>query len=164
MGLFKMIRQAKQATKMENEVRERLAQMDDITSLTLDNVRLQIFVMEYDIERYQKMGISADPFGNIVNWRATAKGTQGFVDIYKQVLDDGIKKWQGKAFLEKQYKAATKARSEATNDFDNLYYSGQQKAIAGLQEGVLYYEWTNPNMPIAINPKIVSIIKKRNLL
>lgn len=164
MGFFKTIRQIKQATRMENEVRYRLSQMESITGLTQENVQLQLYVMAYDIKRYQKMGTSKDAFGRTVDWRATAKGFQGIVDVYEQVLEDGLQKWQGEAFLNKQFKKATKSRSEAANKYDEIYFAGQQKAIAGLQEGVLYFVWTNPRNPIAINPRFVRAIENRKLL
>ena len=49
MGLFSTIREMKNATKLENVVKEAVSQMDDPDGINEANLKLQIYVLEKDI-------------------------------------------------------------------------------------------------------------------
>lgn len=165
MGIFSIRKEAKQATELENEVRRRVREMDDPTKLTMENLSLQVLVLESDIKRYSKgKFLSKKIYGNQIDWDMTVRGLEGFVDVYKKVMEEGFEKWLDPEFLDKKFDEIKALRDKEQDRYQRNYYTSQLKVIAGLQECELYYDWTDPFMPINFNPAFIDIIKKRGLL
>lgn len=163
--MFSMMKEAKQATELENEVTRRVQQLDDPSAVTVDNLELQLLVMKSDVKRYSKGKFYAkDVWGNAIDWEVTIRGTEGFIDVYERAIDEGLDKWLDDDFLEEEYDRAKELRDQQDNKYDWAYYSNQMKAIAGLQEGELYHCWTDPTMVIGMNPAFIKILEKRGLL
>lgn len=163
--MFSMMREARQATELENEVIRRVQQLDDPSAVTIDNLELQLLVMRSDVKRYSKGKFYAkDMWGNAIDWQATIRGTEGFIDVYERAIDEGLDKWLDDDFLKKEYDRVKELRDEQDDKYTWAYYSNQMKAIAGLQEGELYHYWTDPTMVIGMNPAFIKILEKRGLL
>lgn len=165
MGIFSMMKEAKQATELDNEVMRRVRQLDDPSAVTIDNLKLQLFVMESDVKRYRKGKFYAkDVWGNAIDWQVTIRGTEGFINVYERAINEGLDKWLDSVFLEEEYNRIQELRDQQDDKYDLAYYSNQMKAIAGLQEGELYHYWTDPRMAIGTNPAFVKMLEKRGLL
>lgn len=165
MNRFRIMKEAKQATELENEVMRRVAQLDDPSAITIQNLNLQVLVMKSDVKRYAKGKFFAKDFwGNAIDWNATIQGTQGFIDIYEKAIDEGLDKWLDRRFLKNEFDRVKERQDRQDDKYSWTYYNGQLKAIAGLQEGELYHSWTDPNMIIGTNPRFIEILEKRGLL
>ena len=160
-----MMKEAKQATELEREVRMRVAQLDDPSKISMQNLLLQVLVMKSDVKRYSKGKFFAKDFwGNAIDWNVTIRGTEGFIDIYERAIDEGLDKWLDPKFLKREYDEVKERRDQQDDKYSWAYYSNQMKAIAGLQEGELYHCWTDPTMVIGTNPKFIKVLEKRGLL
>ena len=165
MGMFSMMREARQATELENEVIRRVQQLNNPSAVTIDNLELQLLVMRSDVKRYSKGKFYAkDMWGNAIDWQVTIRGTEGFIDVYERAIDEGLDKWLDDDFLKKEYDRVKELRDEQDDKYTWAYYSNQMKAIAGLQEDELYHCWTDPTMVISMNPAFIKILEKRGLL
>ena len=165
MGMFSMMREARQATELENEVIRRVQQLDDPSAVTIGNLELQLLVMRSDVKRYSKGKFYAkDMWGNAIDWQVTIRGTEGFINVYERAIDEGLDKWLDDDFLEKEYGRVKELRDEQDDKYTWVYYGNQMKAIAGLQEGELYHCWTDPTIVIGMNPAFIRILEKRGLL
>ena len=165
MGMFSMMREARQATELENEVIRRVQQLDDPSAVTIDNLELQLLVMRSDVKRYSRGKFYAkDMWGNAIDWQVTIRGTEGFINVYERAIDEGLDQWLDDDFLEEEYDRVKELRDQQDDKYEWAYYSNQMKAIAGLQEGELYHCWTDPTMVIGMNPAFIRILEKRGLL
>lgn len=163
--MFSMMKEAKQATELENEVTRRVQQLDNPSAVTVDNLELQLLVMKSDVKRYSKGKFYAkDVWGNAIDWEVTIRGTKGFINVYERAIDEGLDKWLDDDFLEEEYNRVKELRDQQDNKYDWAYYSNQMKAIAGLQEGELYHCWTDPTMVIGMNPAFIKMLERRGLL
>lgn len=163
MGLFSTIREMKNATKLENVVKEAVSQMDDPDGINEANLKLQIYVLEKDIERYRSSNFSSKHLYPQIDFGIVASGLEGIKSIYQEVLSSGVDSLETDR-LEAEYSKASRDHDAARNANKSCYYAGRMKAIAGLLDSVLYNSWTEPAMPICPNPLFVKAIEKRNLL
>ena len=135
MGVFSLMKEAKQATMLEEEVTRRVRQLDDPTAITVDNLELQLLVMKSDLKRYSKgKFLAKDMWGNAIDWEVTIKGTEGFIDIYESAIDESLDKWLNSKFLKKKYAEIEEIGDQQDDKNSWSYYSNQLKAITGLQK------------------------------
>lgn len=163
MFLFRLIKEVRQATKLENEVRSRVSRMTDPNALTIENLELQVIVLKSDLDRYSKRDISTS-MRNDIDWKMASTGLKGFVDIYESVIKEGISKWSDSKYLEQKYNEVKEEMKKYSDPYVINYCLGKMKAIAGLQEGQLYHSWSDPKVPIGFNQRFIEIIQRRGLL
>ena len=157
MTPLEYVSEVKKATSCENEVRRQLRKMSakERTSISTKNLKLNIFVLGYDSDRY----LHDHLYSNNPDLKNAGYAFQGMIDIYKLVLKDRV--WRDSSFLKKQYRETAKTCEEHPYD---IYSYGKLKAIAGIMDQQLYYTWSDGDMPIQINPGFVQSLEKRHLL
>ncbi len=155
MGLFGALHAIKQATKIENDVRA-MREGVDTKAISKESLKLQCYVIDYDIERYSKQHEAV--------WQRTAKGLKGISDIYKEIMNGGDHddKTLNRMFGEEQLGMVM--AEHVGDEMSYYYYAGRAKAIVGLHNGALYYDFTGKSRPIMQNSAFISAIRKAGLL
>lgn len=150
MGLFQSIQEA---SNFEQEFNLRKQQIKNLDLITLKTLKLQIFILEYDYNRYLKK------INN--HWKETAFMLKGVAGLYQIIIDEGLKKWSNKKFLKEQWEEGVMSKGSYVFLGDRekmILSSGIQNGIAGLLEGQLFYDVRGKSPQN--NPRYIEAVKK----
>lgn len=153
MGLFRKTKEPKQVVNVEDEVKERVGRMADPTKITTENLSLQVLVLNDQINKNYSNLIFTDVFDNMKTGAEVSQKIRGIKSIYEEAIEEGLDKWLDPEYLEGQRYRLKEVLRECSVELRE-YVIGQLEAVTALQEGELYYCWTDPNAPIKVNPAL----------